>query len=112
MKNVRKASARKTGNDVLENLHPTGEVSVPESEREQAQALYMRGPCGWWSVPQVSSVLPTRAEMPGAWLLNAPHREPSVHQPDHQPVQWVMSQLSFTPPEAPMIPKEFLNPSS
>ena len=41
MRNVRKANARKTGHDVLENPHPTGEVSVPGSEREQAQALRM-----------------------------------------------------------------------
>lgn len=52
MRNVRKANARNTGNDVLENPHPTGEVSVPGSEREQAQALCM------WGDPAAGGISP------------------------------------------------------
>lgn len=104
MKNVRKANARKTGNNALENLHPTGEAWI--SERTGPGSVHVRGPRGWWSIPQVSSALWTRAQ-----LLNAPRRERSVHHRISRSGGWCHSCPS---PLQRLLwsPKEFMKPSS
>ena len=80
-------------------------------ERTGPGSVHVRGPCGWRNIPQVSSVLWTRAEMPGAQLLNALRRERSVHHRISRSGGWChncpspLQRLLWSP-------KEFMKPSS